>query len=699
MPEPDRRFALKSRMSGPLSPSLIRGPTYGDLPAYLANGVVGLRVRDNPLASGMAMLCGYTGLHPERKIEAEAAAPYPLAGNLALNDVWLSDVPHQLIPIDQAYDFSNGELVTHIRFSVGGVTAQIEVLTFCCRHQPTLVAQEIAVTAHQTCDLKIQALIDTTGINGRLKARTLETPGGGQDFDGSMQWEAEGGYSCCGVALVTQLVGDRNAKRDASGGGDRNPLAVQYGLRAQAGKIYRLRQIASLVPSVMHSQPDRQAERLAALGRHQTFKHLRKANRAEWAELWKGRIMLHGAGREWQQLADAAFYYTNASAHAASPASTSMFGLAAWHDYHYYFGHVMWDIETFSVPPLTLLQPEAAEALLEYRLRGLSCARSNAQCFGRRGLQFPWESGPSTGEEVAPSPGTAAWHEDHVSLDVALAFARYAQTTGDGNFLRDKAWPVLSGVADWIASRAHRGRKGWEIRRSMGIAERKQECDNEAFTMLSAGAVLGAALDAAKILRRPEGSQWREIATRLKLPLRDGVLISHDGYRSNEEKGATPSPLMGIFPLENLDGEVARATLNFYLERSRGYIGSPMLSALYGVWAARKGDRKLALKLLDEGYARFTTGRFLQTLEYRPDTFPEQPKAGPFFANMGGFLMSLLLGFPRLKPLWCDASKWPQNDVVLPASWQAIEVERLWLKGRPMHLFAEHGRRTRISAG
>jgi hypothetical protein len=28
-----------------------------------------------------------------------------------------------------------------------------------------------------------------------------------------------------------------------------------------------------------------------------------------------------------------------------------MFGLATWHDYHYYFGHVMWDIETF-VPPL-----------------------------------------------------------------------------------------------------------------------------------------------------------------------------------------------------------------------------------------------------------------------------------------------------------------------------------------------------------
>jgi hypothetical protein len=372
-----------------------------------------------------------------------------------------------------------------------------------------------------------------------------------------------------------------------------------------------------------------------------------------------------------------------------------MFGLATWHDYHYYYGHVMWDIESFAVPPLILLQPEAAEALLEYRLRSLGGARRTAQAFGRRGLQFPWESGPGSGEEATPSPGTAAWHEDHVSLDVALAFARYVQATGDGNFLRDKAWPVLSGVADWLTSRVHRGRKGWEIRRSMGIAERKQECDNEAFTMLSAQAVLDAALNAAASLKRPEGAGWREIAGHLKLPLRDGVLVSHDDFRRNEEKGATPSPLMGVFPLDMLEPNVARATLDFYLPLAEDYIGSPMLSAFYGVWAARQGARGQALKLLEDGYGRFVTGRFLQTLEYRPDKFPEQPAAGPFFANMGGFLMSLLLGFPGLAMSSGPLEDWPRRNAVLPAGWRAIEVERLWLRGKPVRLIAEQGRRAR----
>ncbi|HWB96446.1 MAG TPA: hypothetical protein VG672_07080, partial [Bryobacteraceae bacterium] len=635
-------------------------------------------------------------LHHDCKIEAAAVAPYPLAGDIAINDVWLSDVPHQVGIGSQSYDFSNGELTSRLRFTAGGIEAELEIVTFCCRHQPCLVTQQIALTLNAACDLKMQSLVDTRLVPGERTALTQGTPGkGARDFDGSLCWQSEGGGSRCGIALVTRF--EDEAGKEQSPGANRTPLTTQYGVKARAGKIYRLEQIASLVPNAMHSQPDRQAERLAALGAHYGFKRLRHANRAEWRELWKGRILLHGAGRQWQQLADAAFFYMNSSVHVSSPASTSMFGLATWHDYHYYYGHVMWDIETFSLPPLILTQPEAAESLLEYRLRSLGGARSNARCFGRRGLQFPWESAPASGHEAAPSPGRPAWHEDHVSLDVALAFARFVHITGNSNFLADKAWPVLAGVADWIASRSHLTRRGYEIRRSMGIAERKKESDNEAFTMLSAKAVMDAALEAARLLDRQPGAEWEKIAAKLVLPLRDGMLVPHDGFRANEEKGATPSPLMALFPLASgLDEKVCRATLDYFLKRQEEYIGSPMLSSLYGVWAARAGDRRLAARLLKKGYGDFVTGRFLQTLEYRPDKFPEQPQAGPFFANMGGFLMSLLLGFPHLVPGAEAPEQWAKGPVVLPDGWREIEVERLWLRGRPARLTARQGSRTRL---
>jgi trehalose/maltose hydrolase-like predicted phosphorylase len=99
---------------------------------------------------------------------------------------------------------------------------------------------------------------------------------------------------------------------------------------------------------------------MAAKARHDGFDVIRAENRAAWDEIWKGRIKLVGAEPRWQALADAAFFYLNSSVHASSCASTSIFGLATWHDYHYYYGHVMWDIEAFAVPVLTFVQPQAA---------------------------------------------------------------------------------------------------------------------------------------------------------------------------------------------------------------------------------------------------------------------------------------------------------------------------------------------------
>ena len=141
----------------------------------------------------------------------------------------------------------------------------------------------------------------------------------------------------------------------------------------------------------------------------------------------------------------------------------------------------------------------------------------------------------------------------------------------------------------------------------------------------------------------------------------------------------------------DMEPEVEAATLKFYLGLREGYIGSPMLSALYGVWAAYTGDRSLSAKLMEDGYGRFCVGRFMQTLEYREDVFPEQPRAGPFFANLGGFLLGLVTGFPGLQPGWGDAQGWARRPVILPAGWTAIEIERIWIGGRPYKLVARQG--------
>jgi trehalose/maltose hydrolase-like predicted phosphorylase len=677
----------------PINPPAARGPRNGDLPAYVGNGLIGLRVREQPLQPGMSIVSGFAGEHPERRVEAAAPAPYPLAGDIALNKVWLGDQPSAVSDLVQAYDFSAGELTSRFRYVAAGVVAEVEVVTFASRSAPSVVLQEITVRADQPCELALRAVVETAGVRGRAARRRTDTPGEPQPAcDGSLLWEAEGGLSTCGFALATELVGGEAARSvqswDASG-----PLRTEYRLRARSDRPVRLRQLVAILPSVLHDRPDEEAVRRVARAQASGFETLRRRNREAWSEIWKGRIVVHGALREHQAMIDAAVFYLNCSTHKASPSATSIFGLATWHDYNYYFGHVMWDVDAFCVPPLLFFQPDAARAILDFRTRGLGAARSIARLSGRDGVQFPWEAAPLSGQEASPGGGDGAAHEDHGSLHTARAFGLYADVTGDEAFLREDAWPVLSGVADWIVSRATRTGRGLEILRATGPAEVPDPPDNDAFTVMAAIQVLRRATRAAEQTGKAAPPEWATAAEDLYLPIRsDGVIAAHDGFRVSEPKGATPSPLAGLFPYDHPASERERRnTLDFYLKHWGEYVGAPMFPALYTTWAAMAGDRDLSLKLFEEGYAAYDQGRFHQCLEYRPDHPDSQVKAGPFFANLGGMLMGLMLGLTGIVVDDDDPQTWPRRRVVLPSGWTAIEIERVWVRGRPMRLLASHG--------
>ena len=283
-------------MTIPISPPPVNGGGRNELPAYVANGVMGLRIREMPLAAGLTLLSGYSGEHPQRQIEAIAVAPYPIAGDIQLGGVWLSDAAHAVSVIDQAYDFATGELVSRFDFEAGGCTARVEVLVFCNRDEPSLVCQEITIKLDTDSALALKAVLDARHVDGRALRHLRDTPGEDKPCcDGAALWESAGALSTCGIAYVTELVG-AEAKPERPPLENRT-LTTGYAFKAKAGQIYRLRQIASLIPSVTHLQPDFQAVRQVALARKRGFEAIRAANRECWSELWKGRITLEGADR------------------------------------------------------------------------------------------------------------------------------------------------------------------------------------------------------------------------------------------------------------------------------------------------------------------------------------------------------------------------------------------------------------------
>jgi trehalose/maltose hydrolase-like predicted phosphorylase len=680
--------------NGPLSPERVVDDQPDHLPAYLSSGTIGLRVRQTALRPGLAAVSGLEGEHPGARVAASAPAPYPLAGDLRIGEVWMSNAWHQVSDIEQQYDFACGELHTHFVYRSDGTEATVDVMTLCSRSDPTLVLQEISVSCNRACDVELAVGVDPTDVPGRCVERQVRVPGtDGRDIDGLLLWETLGGLGRCGAAYWSEVTSDLDYRSVRSEDLEA-PLRTTMSARLRGRQRFVVRQVTSLVPSAAHSEPHRQATRLVASGRRLGFESLRERNAAEWRELWKGRVVLVGADRRWQQLADAAFFYLNSSVHRSSLASVHPFGLAQWHGYHYYYGHVMWDVETFILPSLLFSQPDAARAILDYRSSRIDAARGNAKLSGYVGLQYPWESSASQGEEAAPHLGPAAAYEHHVTLDVALAFAQYAHATGDDYFLRNSAWPVLAGACQWLESRVVRSDRGWEIRRAMGIAEREEPSDNVAFVNLVAKRVLREASECAERLGRVAPPKWREIEEGLVVPFADDgcVILDHDGYSVDEEKGDTPAVLAAFYPMGyRAADDVERASLAFYLERADDYAGSPMLSALLGTWAARLGDRRRSAHLFEEGYGKFVSPRFLNVHEYRADKFPEQPVAGPFYANIGGFLMGCMFGLTGIRPSAAAPDMWCERSALMPDTWDGVEIERAWVRGRPASIHAMHG--------
>jgi hypothetical protein len=679
--------------SGPLSPTTVTEAAPDFLPAYLSNGVVGLRVRDVPLLNGVAVLNGLAAEHPVTQIECTPHAPYPLGGDLRVGAMRMSDHLPCVRFIDQHYDFSCGELTSRFAFAARDATATVEVLTFCSRTQPALVLQRVAVRVDRACELELSAKLDPRSVPGRWVRRYVELPGDDDPpVDGALRWETLGGLATCGLAYST--TADADAERSRATWDTEQPLVTNYCFDARRTTAYTMWHLTALVPSDAHHQPELHAIRLVARAARAGFDRLRRENRAEWDDLWRGRVRILGGDERWQGMVDAAFYYLNSSAHASSLSGTHIFGLAQWHDYHYFYGHVMWDIEAFALPVLLVTQPGAAAALLDYRSRSLPAARANAQMNGFRGAQFPWQSAPLRGEEAAPGGGSAAAHEHHVTPNVALAFAKFAHATGDRLFDREKAWPVLSGAAEWIESRVTSTERGFEINEAYGVAEREEVSDNAAYMNLTAKLALQEAVACAVRNQLPAGLAWAKIAAGLVVPIDDrtGVIQDHDDFDPSEEKGATPSALAAIFPAGFRAGEaVERATIEYYLGLADEYVGSPMLSALYPTWAAWIGDRRRAARFLEEGYAKFTSDRFMNVHEYRPDRFPEQTVSGPFVANLAGMLLNCYYGFPGIELSSEDPATWPRRPVVMPRGWDGIEVESLRVRGRRAHLIACHG--------
>jgi protein-glucosylgalactosylhydroxylysine glucosidase len=114
-----------------------------------------------------------------------------------------------------------------------------------------------------------------------------------------------------------------------------------------------------------------------------------------------------------------------------------------------------------------------------------------------------------------------------------------------------------------------------------------------------------------------------------------------------------------------------------------GFTAPPMAAA-----AAFFGDRESARRIFHDAWKPYWREPFGVTSEYRHNDF------GCYLTNYGSLLQNTLLGFTGLRIVEGDWDVYPAG---LPAGWTSVACDRIWVKGRPMRLLAEHGRRAALT--
>lgn len=343
-------------------------------PAFLTNGLLGLRPGPVPLLAGpfagapppltfdptvSAVVAGF--MYRDVSLnEVVAPAPYPFATAVLVDGRDVLRAPDaRAVPLSQAFDMGTGELYTRFEITSRGVTVALNATMFVSRSMPTLAA------------MRVTAAITSQGRRGNLTlapALSLHFAAARAIDCSTNATDAGAGLENCSVPAVTYndtipgpsmpgwaaWVWDKNAHRL----GAVTNLGSKVGLAAvpnmtrtgEGSVIYEC--LVSVVPSAVSGGADpvhsayTHVERAMYLGGYNLYSNptpgqapppggfgaLQRKDRAAWATLWEARPLVSGpdvaAIAADQRMIDGAFFYMHSHAHPSNTMGVADYGLS-----------------------------------------------------------------------------------------------------------------------------------------------------------------------------------------------------------------------------------------------------------------------------------------------------------------------------------------------------------------------------------
>jgi trehalose/maltose hydrolase-like predicted phosphorylase len=439
------------------------------------------------------------------------------------------------------------------------------------------------------------------------------------------------------------------------------------------------------------------------------FERLLTEHRRSWAQRWEEADIVIEGDAELQRAVRFALFQTMGSVADFGEAAVGARGLTG----PAYRGHVFWDADVYVLPLLAATHPQAARAMLEYRIRRLPDARAFARESGRRGARFAWESARD-GVDVTPLEAHdqtgRVMHihtgelEEHITADVAWAAACYIDWTGDTTFAEGPGRVLFVETARYWASRIGLDEDGrGHIDHIIGPDEYHEPVDDNAFTNVMAAWNLRratAAVEGTDAVPSEERRAWVELADSLvdnydpetgiyeqfpgffelepivvadiapHRPIAADLLVGKERVMASQViKQADVLMLHHMVPDAVAPGSLG-PNLDFYEPRTSH--GSSLSPAIHASVLARAGRLDDALETL----------RLASRIDF--DDLTGTTAGGLHLATMGGLWQALAFGFAGLRPEG-DALG---IDPRLPGSWDALEV-RVSFRGKPVRVRIE----------
>lgn len=365
-----------------------------------------------------------------------------------------------------------------------------------------------------------------------------------------------------------------------------------------------------------------------------------------------------------------------------------------------YEGHYFWDTDVYVVPFLVHTNPAMARNALRFRYGLLPAAIERARELTTRGALYPWRT--INGEEASAyyAAGTAQYHID---ADIAFAFAKYEDITGDKAFMYRDGVDVLVETARMWADLGFwrvNARESFHIHGVTGPDEYTTVVNNNLFTNVMARHNLRRAarlmrelkdadpVNYARVLRdrglnEDEIREWEACSEFMHIPFDEtfGIHPQDEHFLDRElwDLGATPDskrPLLLYYhPLviyrfqvlkqadvvlalflqgDQFTAEQKLANFEYYDPITTG--DSTLSAVVQSIMAAEVGHRELALTY-------FLSGLFVDLADLHRNTTD-----GVHIASAGGVWNSLVYGFAGMR----DHEGVIVFDPRLPEEWEAI---------------------------